>query len=228
MSAVRKFEDDDFLIEKDNAEGMTMSGVTNDNYAQVYREKAEKKKKRQSRNFDVLLTIAGLCLAGSSAFLPWYVFLNQEEFEVQRLAYTQQSSGSGSWSGRMVVNEKPAAFDGNGSTDRGLINLTPDMLSTASIDPQSAPPPSASEPDPSPETTGTIEQEFPGGRVYRLVHVANQRALIEDSSGMYVVRVGSVLPDNSTLSALEETPTGWIAITSEGDMLKIEPSKSTQ
>jgi hypothetical protein len=34
---------------------------------------------------------------------------------------------------------------------------------------------------------------FPGKPRYRLLHVANGRALIEDKSGMYIVRIGSVL-----------------------------------
>lgn len=228
MSAIDKLEDTKILIENYNMKDSAMSGVTNDSYAEAFRERAEVQKKRQRFNFDVLLTIAGLCLAASSAFLPWYVFLNQEKFAVERLAYNQESSGSGSWSGRIVVNEKPAAFEGNGATDRALINLTPDLITTASIEQDDALVASSEDPEPSLETTGSIGQPFPGVRPYKLVHVANGRALIEDESGMYVVREGSVLPDNSVLSTLEQTPNGWVAITSEGQMLKISPQDSAQ
>ncbi len=47
------------------------------------------------------------------------------------------------------------------------------------------------------------DQPFPAASGFKLLHVANGRALIEDSSGMYVVRVGSILPDDSRLATLE-------------------------
>ena len=47
------------------------------------------------------------------------------------------------------------------------------------------------------------EQPFPATSGFRLLHVANGRALIEDCSGMYIVRIGSILPDNSRLATLE-------------------------
>jgi len=42
--------------------------------------------------------------------------------------------------------------------------------------------------------------------------------LIEDTSGMYVVRVGSILPDESRLATLEERDGKWVIITSKGDV----------
>jgi hypothetical protein len=54
------------------------------------------------------------------------------------------------------------------------------------------------------------DQSFPGKPRYRLLHVANGRALIEDKSGMYIVRIGSVLPDNSRLATLEQRDGSWV------------------
>ena len=44
------------------------------------------------------------------------------------------------------------------------------------------------------------------------------RALIEDDTGMYVVRVGSVLPDNSRLASIEQRDGKWIIVTSTGEV----------
>jgi hypothetical protein len=52
------------------------------------------------------------------------------------------------------------------------------------------------------------------------LHVANGRALIEDKSGMYIVRIGSVLPDNSRLATLEKRDGQWVIITSNGEVIQ--------
>jgi len=52
------------------------------------------------------------------------------------------------------------------------------------------------------------------------MHVANGRALIEDARGMYIVRVGSILPDNSRLATLEQRDGAWVIVTSNGDIIK--------
>ena len=62
------------------------------------------------------------------------------------------------------------------------------------------------------------DQPFPATSGFRLLHVANGRALIEDSSGMYVVRVGSILPDESRLATLEERDGKWVIVTSNGEV----------
>ncbi len=54
------------------------------------------------------------------------------------------------------------------------------------------------------------------------MHVANGRALIEDKTGMYIVRVGAVLPDNSRLATLEERDGQWVLITSKGQVFKTQ------
>ncbi|MNT02685.1 hypothetical protein D3C72_1371910 [compost metagenome] len=54
------------------------------------------------------------------------------------------------------------------------------------------------------------------------MHVANGRALIEDTTGMYIVRIGSILPDNSRLATLEERDGRWVMITSSGDVYRAD------
>jgi hypothetical protein len=62
------------------------------------------------------------------------------------------------------------------------------------------------------------DQPFPGKSSFRLLHVANGRALIEDDTGMYLVRVGSILPDNSKLATIEQRDGKWVIITSKGEI----------
>lgn len=168
-------------------------------------EKALKKVERERINFDFLFAVIGVCLAGSAAFLPWYVFLNPEEFSIKRMAYTKDRELP-DWEGRTIVNVSPSAIPKRDpeSLDE---DLAPDDITTASI-PQNG----------FGEDSGS--QAFPGKPRFKLLHVANERALIEDSSGMYMVKVGSVLPDNSTLAALEERGNGWALVTSNGDVVE--------
>lgn len=182
--------------------------------AEVLEKKVKKRSRKERFNFDVLLAVAGVSLAISSALFPWYVFVNQDKFSVKEMAYGDDRILPGTWQGRSVVNVSPQAIPGR---DMGIKNapLPPDGLTTASI------------PDTSTETsrkkTGSDasgSQQFPYNPNYRLLHVVNGRALIEDATGTYIVKVGSVLPDNSRLAALEERKSGWALITSEGGVLE--------
>lgn len=176
----------------------------------------EKRHKRELFNFDMLLTAAGICLAVSSAFFPWYVFLNPDKFSIQEMAYGDDRILPGSWQGRPVLNVSPQAIPGR---DIGEDNppLPPDQITTASI-PEAPIEPSIKKTDEGLNIDGT--QTFPYKPKYKLLHVVNGRALIEDRSGTYVVKVGSVLPDNSLLAALEERQNGWVIVTSEGDIVE--------
>jgi RPA family protein len=64
------------------------------------------------------------------------------------------------------------------------------------------------------------DQPFPASSGFKLLHVANGRALIEDTTGMYVVRVGSVLPDESRLATIEQRDGKWVIVTSKGDIYR--------
>lgn len=171
----------------------------------IEKTKAKKKAKRERVSFDFLFAVVGVCLAGSAAFLPWYVFLNQKEFSVQKMAYGKDRILP-EWEGRTVVNISPSALPKR-NPEASDDPLTPDSITTASI------------PTNGDSVDGNGSQTFPGGPKFRLLHVVNDRALIEDQSGTYMVKVGSVLPDNSTLSALEERGNSWALVTSNGDIV---------
>ena len=71
-------------------------------------------------------------------------------------------------------------------------------------------------------TPGVTGQPFPPLPVdFRLVHVANGRALIEDDTGLFIVQRGSVLPDSSTVDSIEEHDGEWKLVTSAGLVLDV-------
>lgn len=85
----------------------------------------------------------------------------------------------------------------------------PDMLTTATVN-------AGGKEKQNNLAAGIEDQPFPGQTSFRLLHVSNGRALIEDGSGMYMVRVGSTLPDNALLTKIEQRNGEWLIETSSG------------
>lgn len=186
-----------------------------DTFAEI-EERVEKRTRRELFNFDILLGAVGVLLAVSAAFFPWYVFVNPDKFSVKEMAYGDDRILPDTWQGRDDVNVSPQAIPGRNPDTKNSL-LPPDQITTASI-PDNVDEPNLSQSLNSTDVGGA--QPFPFDPKYRLLHVVNGRALIEDASGTYIVKVGSVLPDNSRLAALEERETGWVLITSEGTVLE--------
>jgi hypothetical protein len=155
---------------------------------------------------DKALRATGLVLAGVSAFFPWYVFLNPEKFGVH-VTEGSRSRDLPHWPARNVFSVSPLAMVNKNPAPQPA--EIPDQLTTATI-----------------SNIGRVEptgqpaeaQPFPGKGAFHLLHVANGRALIEDTSGMYVVRIGSILPDNSRLATLEQRDGKWVIVTSAGEV----------
>lgn len=158
---------------------------------------------------DRWLTLAGFALAATAAFFPWYVFLNQDSFGIQP-ANWGDTRDLPETRGRSVVNVSPLAIP---DKKDGSLGPSPfDPITTATVS-------ASDQPGTKADSQDGINQTFPGKPRYRLLHVANGRAMIEDQSGMYIVRVGSVLPDNSRLSTLEMRDGHWVIITSNGEVI---------
>lgn len=67
------------------------------------------------------------------------------------------------------------------------------------------------------------DQPFPEAlSSYRLVHVANGRAMIEDESGLFVVQPGSHLPDATTVASIEQREGKWVLVNSNGSVFPVE------
>ncbi len=159
---------------------------------------------------DRFLLFSGLLIAGFAAFFPWYVFLNQDQFGVRPMGFASNRDLP-ELPGRSVVAASPLAIPDSDTESSGE---TLDRINTATVN-MNAP-----EREPLLGADAGPNQRFPGrNSSFRLLHVVNGRALIEDGSGMYVVRIGSVLPDNSRLATLEKRNGRWVIVTSDGDVI---------
>lgn len=163
--------------------------------------------KRKSMMFDRVLTVTGLALAGAAAIFPWYVFFNEDKFSLN-IAQGDRTRDLPDWPARNVFSVSPLAMV-NKNEVKNKPEQPIDPLTTATVSSV------GKEID-----KGLIpeDQPFPASSGFKLLHVANGRALIEDPSGMYVVRVGSVLPDESRLATIEQRDGKWVIVTSKGDI----------
>jgi hypothetical protein len=157
----------------------------------------------------------GVMLAAASAFFPWYVFFNEEQFGI-RTVPMEHTRDLPEGPGRNVFSVSPLALiDNDDKSDSTPLPDPVDNLTTATVSSLGA----------ERENGALAEQQpFPGTNTFRLMHVANGRALIEDNSGMYMVRVGSILPDNSRLATIEQREGRWVIITSNGEIYRDEAS----
>ncbi len=142
------------------------------------------------------------------AAFPWYVFFNQDKFGVNVAGWEKL---------RDVQHGRPAGEAGIGAlrdpqqdeAERALLReMETDRLTTAAI--SSTPSGGGS------DAGGFEDQAFPGGVEFKLLHVANGRALIENGSGIFLVQIGSKLPDSSRLAGLRQRNGKWEIVTSAG------------
>ncbi|OLP58373.1 flagellar protein [Xaviernesmea oryzae] len=163
-------------------------------------EVVSQQRQRGMPRSDMALGAFGIVLAGLASYFPWWAYLNQDKISIPTL-----------WEGRL--RDLPAKI-GSGSLTMAQqqrqeeTEATVDALLTASI------------PGAIVKPSGPPEQPFPANPRFSLRHVANGRALIEDDKGVYLVRVGSVLPDDSRIAALEQRGGDWVMVTSKGDVFK--------
>ncbi|AWI55987.1 hypothetical protein [Sinorhizobium fredii] len=157
---------------------------------------------------DKVLGAIGLAMAAFATFFPWYAFLHQDQFSIPPL-WQGTTRDLPERSGRGVVSVSPLAMTDMDEETAAAI----DRLTTATV--------LGLEHQPATAAGGQeagLEQPFPEPSGFKLMHVANGRALIEDATGMYIVRIGSVLPDNSRLATFEERNGRWVMITSKGEV----------
>ncbi|MET3791664.1 hypothetical protein [Aquamicrobium terrae] len=164
----------------------------------------DKASRRADRRSDLIIAGLGVALGLICALFPWYIFFNQEQFGVRAM----RLGGQGTNSGRVMVDAASAP-----ARVREIPELPGDLdlFSTGNIaDSATGTPP------------GLDEQPFPGAATeFRLVHVANGRAMIEDDAGLWVVQNGSRLPDSSRVAAIEQRAGKWVLVTSKDRVVEI-------
>ncbi|MCO5732998.1 flagellar protein [Rhizobium sp. SSA_523] len=171
---------------------------------------------RRGTPTDRLMAATGILLAGASAFFPWYVFFNQDKFGIS-VVPMDNTRDLPEGPPRSVMSVSPLALiDNDDKHTPGPAPDPVDNLTTATV----------SSIGKEKEDPAALAQPFPGKNTFRLMHVANGRALIEDRSGMYMVRVGSILPDNSRLATIEQRDGRWVIVTSTGEIYRDEAAQS--
>jgi len=155
---------------------------------------------------DWKLAALGLTLALTCALFPWYIFFNQEQFGIRALEFAGQGNTSASASLTAQPQRIGAPFD---AYEVPISQL--DLFATGTVSPDAG------------TAVPLSDQPFPADEAaeYRLVHVANGRAMIEDADGIWIVQLGSILPDNSRLTGIERRGDSWALVTSEKKVVEL-------
>jgi hypothetical protein len=160
--------------------------------------------KKSDRRSDLVIAALGITLGLICALFPWYIFFNQDQFGVQAMKF----GGTGTNSGRAgggVVAQRSAPLT---AKDVPAANL--DLLATGTVQDDANPAPAPG------------EQPFPADAAkFRMVHVANGRAMIEDDAGLWIVQRGSILPDSSQVSSIEQRNGKWVMVTSADQVIEL-------
>jgi len=165
-------------------------------------------KRKSDHRSDLVIAGLGVALGLVCALFPWYIFFNQDQFGVQAIRF----GGRGGNAGRATVEARPGD-QGKPVVDQEIPDSALDLFATGTLQarPESA------------DTAPSLDQQpFPAEAAkFRLVHIANGRAMIEDDAGLWIVQRGSVLPDSSTVKSIEQRKGHWVLVTSTDRVLEI-------
>lgn len=163
--------------------------------------------RRVSTPTDRVLAAIGIVLAAGAAMFPWYVFFNEEKFGIRIAGWEQLSDLPPGSAARRPFATSPAATPRpeNETPPEAIDSVVTATVSKLGAIKNGAP-------------ALTEIQPMPGRAGFRLLHVSNGRAMIEDPDGMYMVQVGSTLPDNSRVATVEQRGGKWVIVTSLGEV----------
>lgn len=162
----------------------------------------------EERRGDVMLAALGITLGLTAAIFPWYVFFNQDQFGVRAMRFEGQRDPTGTPGSRMPADlpfptelvERPVE-----TGEVPLLEL--DRISTGNVPDTELP-------------TGSVpvaQQPFPGVEKpparFQIVHIENGRVMVADESGVWLARIGSVLPDTSKVASIERRDGRWVVVT---------------
>lgn len=163
----------------------------------------------RERRGDLVMTGLGVALAAGCASFPWYIFFNQDKFGVRAMTFA----------GNRAQQQGPISM---GSKERvgapmSVEEIPPmqlDLFATATV--------SSQDEDSKGATPKILDQAFPGDEVsFRLLYASAGRAMIADDTGMWVVERGSLLPDNSRVTGIEQRDGRWVLLTSRDGVIPI-------
>jgi hypothetical protein len=166
----------------------------------------DKGARKTNRRSDFVIAGLGITLGLVCALFPWYIFFNPDQFGVQALKF----GGDGQGTRRAIasISHTLPVTDALAETSAPSDKL--DLFATGTL------------PDKEEERAAVPNQPFPAEDLsYRLVHVMNGRALIEDETGLWVVQSGAILPDSSRVASIEQRGGSWVLVTSKEKVVEL-------
>lgn len=173
-------------------------------WPQPPRAQFPKVNKKDDRRSDIVFAALGITLGLICALFPWYIFFNQDQFGVQAIKFGGSGTNAGRVSGGSQMENSGQPLTANDVPDV-------DLFATGTLQ----------DPEDKTRTPGVDEQPFPADPKFRMVHVANGRAMIEDDAGLWIVQRGSKLPDTSTVSSIEQRGGKWVMVTSTDQVIEL-------
>ena len=175
------------------------------------RATAEQTAKRRDRRSDLTLAALGVTLGLICALFPWYIFFNPEEFGVRAMKFGGRGDGT-----EPIVLGAQSERVGAPVAAQDVPSMKLDLLATGTAAKDD-------EEESMQGTPGLAEQPFPAPAVsFKLVHIANGRAMLEDDTGLFVVHPGSILPDGSRVTMIEERDGRPVLVTDGGIVIGVE------
>jgi hypothetical protein len=172
---------------------------------------AERAAKRRDRRSDLTIAALGVTLGLICALFPWYIFFNPEEFGVRAMKF----GGSGGGTEPIMLGAQPDRV-GAPVAVQELPPMELDLRTTGTAEKE---PEDGGGGDPSLDLT---DQPFPPPVVsFKVVQIANGRAMLEDSTGLFIVEAGSVLPDSTRVKSIEQRDGRPVLVTESGVELEI-------
>lgn len=176
--------------------------------AQVARPAALLPKAKKRDRSDIVVAALGVTLGLTCALFPWYIFFNQEQFGVREFIF----EGRGSVTPPSNLVYQPALINQPFSTGE-VPKMNLDFFPTATLPGE----------EDEVRAVPASEQPFPSDLIsFKLVHVANGRAMIEDDDGLWVVQRGSRLPDASEVASIERRDGNWVLVTTLDKVVELQ------
>lgn len=168
-----------------------------------------------TRKSDFAIAGLGITLGFVCALFPWYIFFNPEKFGPPAVKF----EGGGQTSVPIASGPQPQRV-GAPMNIEDVPVMRLDLFATGTVPPRGG---KAGADDASPPP-GVEEQPFPAEiPQFKLVHVANGRAMIEDDTGLWIVQRGSTLPDSSKVEGIEQRDGKWALVTSNDRVIELTP-----
>lgn len=167
----------------------------------------DKGARKADRRGDFVIAGLGITLGLVCALFPWYIFFNPDQFGIQALQF---GGGDGKGTRRAVASISHTLPPTDALTETGAPFDKLDFFPTGTL------------PGKQDARSAAPNQPFPAEDLpYRLVHVMNGRALIEDEAGLWVVQSGAILPDSSRVASIEQRGGNWVLVTSKEKVVEL-------